>query len=155
MPTQRGVGIASLPVETLIYQIGTDPAKGVPATSVGDRVHKSPVPDDYGYPFLTYYRRGAQDIGPIGRNAPSTVSMLTYEVKAVDIGFSSENIEETAQIMDAELDGLSTSIFVEDHWYDISVRRTSELQVELPPEEDGTVFQQLGGIYEFYVARVT
>lgn len=144
----------SAAVETLIFRLATDPDRGILNTPVGNRIHKSPVPPDYETPYMTFLRRGAQDTGPVGRGMPVVTSILTYEVKGVDIGFDTTAIEEAADIMDFLLDGTSEAVFVDGNWYDISVTRTSELQVELPPEEDGTVYQHLGGIYDFYVSRI-
>lgn len=150
----RSTRFGSAAIETLLFRLGTDPVIGIPATAVGNRVHKSPVPDDFTHPFLTYFKRGAIDVGPIGRGLPTTASTLTYEVKAVDEGYDTSRIDEAAGLMDAALDGTNHTVEVDGNWYDISVSRSSELEVELPPEENGTVYQHLGGIYDFYVARI-
>lgn len=143
----------SAAVETLLVKLARDPDEGVLNTDVQNRIHKSPVPDSYPYPFLTFFKRGARDIGPIGSNLPTDASVLTYEVKGVDIGMSTARIEEAATIMDILLDGRSYAVEVGGSLYHVTINRTSELQVELPPEDDGTIFQHVGGIYEFFVTR--
>lgn len=145
----------SAPVEMLIYQLATDPVKGVAGTPVGDRIHRMPVPAHYVYPFLTYSKRNAQDTGPIGQGLPISSSVLTYEIKGVDEGYDTSGIAEAADIMDSQLDGSSHTVVVDEVWYDVTVHRTSELQDELPPDSDGTVFVHLGGIYDFMVARIS
>ncbi len=144
----------STAVEYFIYQQAIDPASGLPDSSVGTRIHKAPVPDDYPFPFITFLRRGANDMAPLGRGQQVTASTLTYEVKAVDQGYDTDRIDEPAGLLDGVLDGQTKTINVDGGWYDITCRRVSELEVELPPEDDGTVYQHKGGIYEFQVCRV-
>lgn len=144
----------STAVEYFIYTTAVDPVNGVTSTPVGNRVHKSPVPDDMPLPYVTYLKRGAFDVAPLGRGQPITASTLTYEVKGVDQGYETANIDEAADLIDAALDGATGTVILDDGVYDITSRRVSELQTELPPEDDGTVYQHKGGIYEFTVCRV-
>lgn len=145
------IRFGSAAVETLIVRLVKDAETGIGETDVGTRVHKSPVPDTITYPFLTFFRRNAQSLGPVGSNLPAVAEILTYEVKGVDVGYSTHRIEDAASLLDIALDGRSYTVEVDGTLYHVSVNRVSELQVELPPEDDGTVFQHLGGIYDFFV----
>lgn len=145
------IRFGSAAVETLIVRLVKDAASGISQTPVGTRVHKSPVPDSLTYPFLTFFKRNARSLGPIGSNVPAVAEILTYEIKGVDVGYSTHRIEDAASLLDVALDGHSFTVEVDGTLYHVSVNRVSELQVELPPEDDGTVFQHIGGIYDFFV----
>ena len=133
----------------LVRMLRQTPAEG--------RLHKWPVPDDYPLPHGTFYREGGDgDLGPIG--GPAVASNHRYQVKYVCEGFSTDPIDDAAAIANDLLDGASATIGIETHrgltTFYVECIRLSELLLDLPPEEDGGVFQHVGGIYGFFVSRV-
>ena len=122
-------------------------ADGLPYQYV--KVHKAPVPREVTAPFIVYFREGAADIAPLGRGAQAQASILRYQVKVVDEGYDNAAILPIGEQLDVLLDG---SEFTDDRGRELTCSRISELLLDNTAEGD-TVYQQVGGIYEFYVGQ--
>jgi hypothetical protein len=124
------------------------------------RVHASPVPDTYPLPFVTFVRYGGgDDPSPIGRNQPTVATTVRLQVKAICEGYDDSPIEAAAAMINRLLDGSSALVDLTKQGggsygtFYVECNRESELLTDLPPEDDGTVYQQLGGVYAFFVTR--
>lgn len=131
------------------------------AGPTGGRVHKIPIPNEYRYPVIGFERYGAgNDSAPIGTGMPSVMTLVRQQVRAICDGYDQSPIEGAADLLDRLLNGKANVVDVtkpEGGSYGtfyVECYRESELLTELPPDNDGTVYQQLGGIYAFTVSRV-
>lgn len=142
------MGSAATLVKTWIYsQLSTNAT--IQASAVGDRIHPWPIPDEFAVPYIVFLRRGAPFInGPLGQPANSVT--IRFEVKVVDNGeYGDSRIADVAEQIQTSLDGFSVDLAG-------GIYITSQLVSDLPldlPVTDETAFNQLGGIYEFFVAQ--
>jgi len=123
----------------------------------GGRVSNTPIPEFVPFPAIGISRYGAGiSSGPIGSNTPSVTSGLRLMVRAICTGYSLEPIERAADILNVLLDGRSALVDLEGGLgtFSVDCTRESELLTDLPAEDDGTVYQHLGGIYAFFMSRV-
>jgi hypothetical protein len=126
------------------------------AGPTGGRVHGMPFPDDFEIPAIGFNRYGAVDsTAPIGRGMPTSAATIRLQIRAVCEGYDETPIEEAASILNQLLDGRANTVDLGSTLgaYYVECSRESELVIDLPPEEDETVYQQLGGVYSFYVTR--
>lgn len=131
------------------------------AGPTGGRIHSYPIPDDIALPVVAMMRYGSRDDpSPLGRNVPSVATTVRLQVKAICEGYSESPIESAASIVNQLLDGRSAIVDVSRPdggsygTYSVEATRESDLLTDLPPETDGTPYQQLGGVYNFFVVRV-
>lgn len=131
------------------------------AGPTGGRIHGSPMPDDVPLPALTFARYGSSDsLAPLGRNQPSVYTTVRLQVKAICEGYDESPIEEAAAILNQLLDGHTATVDLTKPGggsygtFYVECSRESELLTDLPPEDDGSVYQHLGGVYSFGVTRV-
>lgn len=162
----KGVSLGTSAVKEFIvgkvrgtYSEGSDDdalVARIMASSTGGRIHGSPVPDEYEYPFTTFARYGGSDNAtPLGRDRPTTATTVVMQVKTVCEGYDETPIEETAACVDELLNGRTGIVDLGNYGtFQVECSRESELLLDLPPDDDGTVYQQIGGIYEFLVTRV-
>lgn len=131
------------------------------AGPTGGRVHKIPIPNEYTFPVIGFERYGAgTDTAPIGRGMPTVLTTIRQQIKALCVGYDQSPIEAAADLIDRLLNAKANIIDISKPeggsygTYHVECSRESELLTELPPDSDGTVYQQLGGIYAFTVSRV-
>ena len=139
-------GATSLLVKGWLFQM----IKSLPevnAAPFDGRVHPQPVPDEYQYPFVTFYREAAAEFGPIG--GPTTSSTFRYVVKVVDDRPDTERLEPVYNAINQLLDGADG--YADDSTY-LTCECVGELITDLTTEEDKD-FSQLGGFYEFFVGQ--
>lgn len=128
----------------------------------GGRVHGWPIPTDLvPLPAITFGRYGSIDRPtPLGHGIPNVLTTVRLQVKAVCEGYDESPIEEAAAIVNQLLDGAQALIDLTKSGggsygtFYVECSRESELLTDLPPDDDGTVYQHLGGIYAFNVSRV-
>lgn len=130
------------------------------AGPTGGRIHGWPVPDSVPYPAIVVQRYGSQDVtGPLGRAQPNVASTVRLQVKAICEGYDESPIEEAASILNQLLDGHAAVVDLTNPnggsygTFYVECNRESELLTDLPVEPDGTPFQHMGGIYNFFVSR--
>lgn len=164
--TVKGANLATTAVRTYIagkldgtLSDGPDDDTLVAALLVGPtggRFHPMPLPQEMALPAISYSRYGAgTDVSPLGRDIPTVATTIRMQVKALCEGYDEEPIEQAADAINQLLDGRSATFDVSGYGtFYVESRRESELLTDLPPDDDGTVYQQLGGIYAFYVVRV-
>jgi hypothetical protein len=127
------------------------------ASEVGGRIHGYPLPDELPLPAIVFSRYGGGDLSaPLGRAGTGRTAATTIlmQVKAICEGYDETPIIEPSSIIDQLLDARSGVVDTGLGTFYVEVTRESELLTDLPPEEDGTIYQQLGGVYSFYVSRV-
>jgi hypothetical protein len=126
------------------------------ATPVGSNIHPWPVDDDIPLPLITWTRQNSTTVGPIGSRLPSAAETILFMVYAECEGDDDGPILEAADLMKYLLDGSSQTIIVPETGvgYAIQSIRTGEIPTDLPAEDDGTVYQRLGGLYELIVTRI-
>lgn len=132
------------------------------AGPTGGRVHSIPFPDHIPLPAIGITRYGAGSTAtPLGAGQPSVAATIRLQIKAVCEGYDESPIEAAAAILNQLLDGHTALVDLTKPQgggtygtFHVECSRESELLTDLPPEEDGTVYQHLGGIYTFFVTRV-
>lgn len=129
------------------------------AGPTGGRVHTLPFPDPDEFPLpaigISRYGSNAVDTAPLGRNQPAVTSNIRFQVRAIVEGFDDTPIQGAADIMNQLLDGQTGLVDLAGYGtFNVECTRESELLTDLPPEDDGTVYQHLGGIYAFFVSRI-
>jgi hypothetical protein len=139
-----------------MYADPTDQAEAAPLVSelaslaTGNRVHRMPAGPDVMFPFLGYVRRGVPvSDGFLG--GPVDWVESEYEIKAVDRDTSKQRIERPAAIILWLLDGFTWPV----DGVLVECRLDTELLIDLPPADDGTIYVHAGGIYRFFVSRLT
>lgn len=123
----------------------------------GGRVSNVPIPEFVTLPAIGLSRYGAgTSSAPIGSNVASVTSGMRMLVRAICEGYSSSPIERAADIINQLLDGREALVDLGGALGSFSVdcTRESELLTDLPAEDDGTVYQHMGGIYAFFISRV-
>jgi hypothetical protein len=130
-------------------------------SATGRRIHQMPFPDDWPLPSFGFARYGGGDVGPVG--GPVAAQNLLYQVGAIIAGFDDTPILGPANVMNTLLDGRSAIVDVSvevspgntvNGTFSVECVRESEFLTDLPPEEDGSVYQRQGGVYAFFVSRL-
>ena len=138
-----------------IYNGVTDQSESAPmvaelaASPTGNHVHRLPAGPDITFPFLGYARRGIPvSDGFLG--GPVSWVESEYEIKAVDRNTSKQRIDRPSALLLWLLDGFTW--VTEGLMVECSL--ASELLIDLPPADDGTIYVHAGGLYRFFVSRL-
>lgn len=124
------------------------------ASAVAGRVHGYPLPDELPLPAIVFSRYGGGDLAaPLGKGQGAAATTVLMQVKAICEGYDETPIVEPSALIDELLSGAVGVVDTGYGTFYVEVSRSSELLTDLPPEDDGTVYQQLGGVYSFYVSR--
>lgn len=140
--------IGSAIVETWLYGILLS-VPAIQTSAVGNQVHRWPVPAEYTFPYITWFKEGAENVEPIGRGVKTLAQSFRYQIKVVDEGSDDSIILPVAEAMVTVLDDAEESL---DGGIYITCSQLSELLMNAPPEGD-KVYSQLGGIYSFFVGQ--
>ncbi len=114
---------------------------------VGNRVYHAVAPADAQYPFVIFQlRSGGNDLRGVGMTRIWAEPL--YLIKAICKGTSSGSIEPVVNAIDAALHGKSGTVT-----NGVIVECFRERPFELPTDENGTMYMQLGGEYHFRVQQ--
>jgi len=128
-------------------------------TPVGSNIFPYLPDADSPYPFVAMVRDGdVSTLAPIGF---ATVAWsVRYQVKTIDNQLDPVRIEYAAVLVDRLLDGKAATVALQSQsgqdlgTYYVEASALGALPIDLPPDDAGNVYQQLGSTYQYLISRL-